>query len=60
MPDFEKRKRKVQTVIQEMMDSVMDKVLIDDPFSPEELRKIKPLYASLVPEEIFKGSHFER
>lgn len=43
-----------------MMDRVMDKVLITDPFIPEELHANKPLYAALVPDEIFKGSHFER
>lgn len=47
-------------VVQTMMDKVMDKVLIDDPFVVEDHRAKKPLYAALVPDEIFKGSHFER
>lgn len=47
-------------VITEMMDSVMRKVLITDPFLPEEHHTKKPLYSALVPDEIFKGSHFER
>lgn len=42
------------------MDSVMNKVLVTDPFIPEEHHAKKPLYAALVPDEIFKGSHFER
>ncbi len=50
----------IQTVIQEMMDKIMERVLITDPFIPEEHRAKKPLYAALVPDEIFKGSHFER
>ena len=43
-----------------MMDKVMNKVLIEDPFLKEQHHASKPLYAALVPDEIFKGSHFER
>ncbi len=43
-----------------MMDRVMEKVLVTDPFIPENHRSRRPLYAALVPDEIFKGSHFER
>lgn len=42
------------------MDRVMEKVLVKDPFLAEEHRAKRPLYAALVPDEIFKGSHFER
>jgi hypothetical protein len=38
----------------------MERVLVTDPFIKEEHRAMKPLYAALVPDEIFKGSHFER
>ncbi len=38
----------------------MNRVLIEDPFIKEKHRAKKPLYAALVPDEIFKGSHFER
>jgi len=38
----------------------MEKVLIQDPFIKEEHKAKRPLYAALVPDEIFKGSHFER
>ena len=38
----------------------MIKVLKTDPFIVEEHHAEKPLYAALVPDEIFKGSHFER
>ena len=47
-------------VIETMMDGVMEKVLITDPFVAEKHHANKPLYAALVPDEIFKGSHFER
>ncbi len=50
----------IQEVIQVMMDRIMEKVLYTDPFIPENHRAAKPLYAALVPDEIFKGSHFER
>ena len=38
----------------------MERVLVQDPFIKEDLRNKQPLYAALVPAEIFKGSHFER
>ncbi len=50
----------IRHVIAEMMDSVLNKVLVTDPFIPEQHHAKKPLYAALVPDEIFKGSHFER
>jgi hypothetical protein len=53
-------KAAIQDVIKAMMDRVMEKVLVTDPFIEEEHRAKRPLYAALVPDEIFKGSHFER
>ncbi len=53
-------KKAIKSVIAELMDRVIRKVLVDDPFIPEEHKFKKPLYAALVPDEIFKGSHFER
>lgn len=50
----------IKEIITSMMDRVMNKVLSEDPFIPENHRAQKPLYAALVPDEIFKGSHFER
>lgn len=50
----------INTVVKAMMDRVMENVLVNDPFLVDEHRAKKPLYASLVPDEIFKGSHFER
>jgi hypothetical protein len=53
-------KEAIQSVIKLMMDRVMQNVLINDPFIKENHKANKPLYAALVPDEIFKGSHFER
>jgi hypothetical protein len=50
----------IETIIKSMMNKVMHNVLVDKPFIIEEHRASKPLYAALVPDEIFKGSHFER
>ncbi len=50
----------IQEVIKCMMDRVMEKVLVTDPFRKDQHRAGRPLYAALVPDEIFKGSHFER
>ncbi|MEL6719106.1 MAG: TdeIII family type II restriction endonuclease [Bacteroidota bacterium] len=50
----------IKRVVTELMDRVMNKVLITDPFIKENHHSKKPLYAALVPDEIFKGSHFER
>lgn len=38
----------------------MERVLVTNPFVVEKHHANKPLYAALVPDEIFKGSHFER
>ena len=46
----------ISTIISDMMERIMDKVLQTDPFIPENHRAAKPLYAALVPDEIFKGS----
>lgn len=50
----------IKNIVSIMMDKVMENVLIKKPFIKEEHRANKPLYAALVPDEIFKGSHFER
>jgi hypothetical protein len=57
---FPDTQKSVTEVIENMMEKVLDNVLINDPFKADEHRAKKPLYASLVPDEIFKGSHFER
>ncbi|MEW5882672.1 MAG: TdeIII family type II restriction endonuclease [Armatimonadota bacterium] len=53
-------KRAIQSVVRAMMDGVLDKVMNKDPFLVDKHRAEKPIYAALVPDEIFKGSHFER
>ena len=60
MDNKQDMKTAIQEVIKVMMDRIMEKVLITDPFIEEEHRAKRPLYAALVPDEIFKGSHFER
>ena len=50
----------VEDLLVASMDSVMDKVLRLDPFDMDQRRRNAPLHAALVPEDIFKGSHFER
>lgn len=60
MTNKQEMKEAIQSVIKFMMDRIMQKVLIDDPFVKEDHKAKKPLYAALVPDEIFKGSHFER
>lgn len=60
MADRQEMKLAIQTVIRKMMDGVMDNVLVKNPFSKEKHHAARPLYAALVPDEIFKGSHFER
>ncbi len=50
----------IKEVVSKMMDRVMENVLVNDPFVKETHHASKPLYAALVPDEIFKGSHFER
>jgi hypothetical protein len=60
MGNEKEMKIEIQKVIKSMMDRVMENVLYKDPFDKDKHRKEKPLYAALVPDEIFKGSHFER
>jgi len=58
------KKKRIAAVIKQVIDSMMQRVmlrvLIEDPFIKEAHHSSKPLYAALVPDEIFKGSHFER
>jgi hypothetical protein len=58
--DPEGMKNAIQTVIKDLMDRVMNRVLVEDPFLVDRFHADKPLYAALVPDEIFKGAHFER
>ncbi|MCB9134790.1 MAG: TdeIII family type II restriction endonuclease [Anaerolineales bacterium] len=58
--DSRKMKQAIQEVIKSLMERVMKRVTKEDPFNRDDFQAQKPLYAALVPEEIFKGSHFER
>jgi hypothetical protein len=60
MNTYPRMKQAIQAVIRSMMDRIMENVLQNDPFVIETHRAKRPLYAALVPDEIFKGSHFER
>jgi len=60
MSDQDEMKFAIQSVIKTMMDRVIHNVLIKDPFVKDVHHARRPLYAALVPDEIFKGSHFER
>lgn len=60
MNNQEKISLAIKNIISTIMDRVMENVLQKKPFIVEEHRAQKPLYAALVPDEIFKGSHFER
>lgn len=60
MEDKQKVSEAILTEVKSMMDRVMDRVLYTDPFVVEKHHASKPLYAALVSDEIFKGSHFER
>ncbi|MFE1744803.1 TdeIII family type II restriction endonuclease [Coleofasciculus sp. H7-2] len=60
MTNPQEMKAAIQSVIKIMMDRVMYNAIEKDPFIKEEHRAKKPLFAALVPDEIFKGSHFER
>jgi hypothetical protein len=53
-------KAPIQSVIRRMMNNVMHNALVKKPFIPEKQKAENPLYTALVPDEIFKGSHFER
>lgn len=56
----ERVSQSIKQIIETMMDRVMYNVMVKDPFIKEKHHSSKPLYAALVPDEIFKGSHFER
>lgn len=55
-----KQEEAIQQVIRAMMERVLDRVLVTDPFIAEKHHARRPLYAALVPDEIFKSAHFER
>ncbi len=60
MTKSENIERAIESVIESLMNRMMELVLKEKPFIPEKHHTNKPLYAALVPDEIFKGAHFER
>lgn len=56
----EQMKDVMKESIDRFMEKVIRKVTEKDPFDLEAHRKFKRHYAALVPDEIFKGAHFER
>lgn len=60
MPDPNQRKDAVRSLVQSLMDGVMQTVLVHDPFPAKDHHTQSPLSAALVPDEVFKGAHFER
>jgi hypothetical protein len=53
-------KQAIQSVMSSMTESIMNQVLIEDPFLRDAHRTQRPLCAMLVPDEIFKGSHVDK
>lgn len=50
----------VNSIISNMMESIIEKVTNKDPFVFDVFKAEKPLYATLVPQNIWVCSHFER
>ena len=48
-----------QSLVRSMKTGVMRDVLVNHPFLPKDIHAQIPLFAALVPDEIFKGSYFE-
>jgi hypothetical protein len=53
-------KKKIVEEILRVVDKVIEKRTVDEPFSIKEIEKERPFHAALLPEEILKGSKFER
>ncbi len=64
MPLTSEQKKETQDIIGKviihLMEGVLNNALYKKPFIFDKWKAEKPLYAALVPKEIFKGSHFER
>lgn len=56
----EHRAEGIRRVVSKMMELVLNNVLYNKPFIQEVFKRDKPIYAALVPYEIWKGSYFER
>ncbi len=56
----ESTKKKIKDEIIKVVDRVIKKRTIDEPFDIQELEEERPFHVALLPEEILKGSKFER
>lgn len=52
--------QRIRELLSDVMERVIYKRVVKEPFSEEELKKTKPFGSHLVPMEIWKGSKFER
>lgn len=52
--------QKIENVISSMMDKIIHKRVVEEPFKEEEIEKKNPFGYRLVPMEVWKGSKFER
>src|SRR5699024_1521577 len=52
--------KRIRELLSDVMERVIYKRVVKEPFSEEELKKTKPFGSHLVPMEIWKGSKFER
>jgi hypothetical protein len=50
----------VKAMIRELLDEGLENVLVKNPFSADWYGAEWPWYTALVPDEVFKGAHFER
>jgi hypothetical protein len=60
MTTSEKIKDAIKNIISTMMDRVMENVLVKDPFVPEKYYSENSLFATFLPNEIFRVQHFQR
>lgn len=56
----ESTKNRIKDEIIKVVDRVINKRVIDEPFNITELEQERPFHVALLPEEILKGSKFER
>jgi len=56
----ESTKKKIKDEIIKVVDRVINKRTVDEPFDMQELEEERPFHVALLPEEILKGSKFER
>jgi len=53
-------KEAIQSIVTDMMEQIVNKVLVEEPFIEENPYAMNPLYSALIPDEIFKSAYFEQ